>query len=286
MSIDVQTIHRAIANTYDELSTQYERVVAPVYRPLAKRLLQHIDLRPGWNVLDAGTGTGLVALLAAPRVTKTGKVIGIDASEQMLAYARAKATQFGFSQCEFRRGDVQALDLPNASHDAVLSQFALHYTEPARALAEFQRVLKPGGILALQIWAMDSSLPHKTMYDVLAPYRTPHESEALAHLRAQSARSYLFRQTFGSVEQIVAAVKQAGFENINARQEEHPARVANVEAFLEFADSSPLLHAEIAALAPEPHANYLTAARLALEPFETAAGFVWTLTTIAIVANK
>jgi ubiquinone/menaquinone biosynthesis C-methylase UbiE len=286
MAIDSQTIHRAIANTYDELSAQYERVVAPVYRPLAKRLLQHIDLRPGWHVLDAGTGTGLVALLAAPRVTKTGKVLGVDASEQMLAFARAKAIQFGFDQCDFRVGDLQALDLPNGSCDATLSQFALHYTEPARALAEFQRVLKPGGQLALQIWAMDSSLPHKIMYDVLPPYRVQDAPEALAHLRAQSARSYLFRQTFGSVEQIAHAVKLAGFENSHARQEQHPARVTSIEAFIEYANASPLLHAEIAALSVKTREDYFAAARAALHRFETANGFEWTLHTITVLATR
>ncbi len=286
MSIDSQTIHRAIANTYDELSARYERIVMPVYRPLAKRLLQHIDLRPGWSVLDAGTDTGLVALLAAPRVTQTGKVIGVDASEQMLAVARHKANQFGFAQCEFRVGDLHTLDLPDTSLDAALSQFALHYTEPARALAEFYRVLKPGGTLAMQIWAMDSSQPHKTMYDVLAPYRVQETTEALAHLRAQSTRSYLFRQTFGSMEQIGAAVKLAGFENVNARQEEYPARVANVEAFLEFANASPLLHAEITALSAETRAIYLDLARAALGRFETATGFAWTLHTITVLATR
>lgn len=286
MSIDSQTIHRAIASTYDELSERYERVVTPVYRAMAKKLLQHIDLRPGWSVLDAGTGTGLVALLAAPRVTKTGKVIGIDASEQMLAFARNKANQFGFSQCEFRIGDLHALDLPDNSLDAVLSEFALHYTEPARTLAEFLRVLKPGGTLAMQIWAMDSSLPHKTMYEVLAPYRVKEESEALAHLRAQSARSYLFRQTFGSIEQIIEAVKQAGFKNVNALQEQHPVRVANVEAYFEFADASPLLHAEIAALAPDARAQYFATARAALGQFATANGFAWNMHTIIVLARK
>ncbi|MBI5303601.1 MAG: methyltransferase domain-containing protein [Chloroflexi bacterium] len=286
MSVDPQMIQRAIAGMYDELSARYERVVAPVYRPMAKRLVQLIDLRPGWVALDAGAGTGLVALLAAPRVGKTGRIIGVDASEQMLAFARVHAAQFGFSQCEFRIGDLNALDLPEASCDAVLSQFALHYTDPARSLAEFYRVLKPDGILALQIWAMDSSAPHKTMYDVLTPYRAKEETDVLAHLRAQSTRAYLFRQTFGAVDQITRAVELAGFENVDARQEHYPARVADREAFLEFADASPLLHAEIAALPADVRTRYLDAARVALERFQAASGFAWTFHTLALIARK
>ena len=144
----LRAIQRALAETYDALAPTYARVVAPIYRPLAKRLLQLVDLRPGWQVLDAGAGTGLVALLAAPRVTKSGKIIGIDASDKMLEIARGKAAQFGFSQCEFRVGNLEALDLPDAQFNAALSEFALHYTDPAKSLREFYRVLVPGGTQA------------------------------------------------------------------------------------------------------------------------------------------
>jgi ubiquinone/menaquinone biosynthesis C-methylase UbiE len=283
---DANSIHRALAETYDQLATEYARVVAPVYRPLAKRLLQLIDLRPGWRVLDAGTGTGLLALLAAPRVTQTGAVIGVDASEQMRARARARAAQFGFSQCDFRVGDLHALDFPANHFNAILSQFALHYTEPAKSLAEFFRVLAPAGMLALHIWALDSSAPHKKMYEVLPPYRVNEETDTLAHLRAQAARSYLFRQTFGTPAQIQSALAFAGFANVEARAETHPARVANTDAFLELAHASPLLRAEIFAMPEQARTEYLRAARAALREFETPQGFAWTFNTIAITAHK
>ncbi|MBI5652909.1 MAG: methyltransferase domain-containing protein, partial [Chloroflexi bacterium] len=239
-----------------------------------------------WCVLDAGAGTGLIALLAAPRVTKSGAVIGVDASEQMLAHARARAAQFGFSQCAFRAGDLHALDFSANHFNAILSQFALHYTEPAKALAEFYRVLAPGGMLALHIWALDSSAPHTKMYQVLPPYRANTETEMLAHLRAQAARSYLFRQTFGTSAQIQDALASAGFVNVEARAEAHPTRVANTDAFLELAHASPLLRAEILAMPEISRGEFLRAARAELRAFESLNGFAWTFHVIAVTAHK
>lgn len=284
--MDEQQIHQTIASTYDALAEKYERAVVPVYRPLAKRMLQYIDLRPGWTVLDAGTGTGLVALLGAVRVGKGGKMIGVDASEQMLAFARKKAAQFGFTQCDFRVGDLHALDFPDATFNVVLSEFALHYTAIERSFRELHRVLQPSGALVLQLWAAESSAPHKAMWDALAPYRVPEASGPLAALRAQAERSYAFRRTYGSADTLKRAVELAGFSSVEAHPDEHPIKVANLDAFLEIASASPALNAEITALTEEPRRDYFREVRAMLKQFETPNGFEWVFKTIAVVARK
>jgi len=279
--MDSKQIDQTIASTYDSLAEKYERAVVPVYRPLAKRLLQYIDLRPGWTVLDAGTGTGLVALLGAVRVGKSGKMIGVDASEQMLEFARKKAAQFGFSQCDFRVGDLHALEFPDATFNVVLSEFALHYTDLEKTLRELHRVLQPGGALVLQLWAAELSAPHKAMWDALARYRVNDPSDTLAALRAQAERSYAFRQTFGTPE----AIKN-GFAKVEAQAEEFPTRVASVDAFLEIAFVAPVLNSETTALSEESRQNYLRDARQVLSSFDTENGFVWTFKVIIVVAYK
>ncbi len=284
--MDDPRIKQTLAATYDSLASEYERAVVPLYRPMAKRLLQFIDLRPGWQVLDAGTGTGLVALLGAPRVGKSGRMTGIDASEKMLEIAREKAAKFGFTQCEFRVGDLETLDFPQAQFNACLSQFALHYTDVEKSLRELHRVLMPGGALVLQVWAADSSAPHRAMYETLEKYRMTEASGALAILRAQSERSDRFRQVFGTAEAMKNAVGSAGFSKVDAQEEEHPARVANIDAFLEVAKASPLLNAEIAALSQQTLAGFLREARQALRAFETGNGFEWMFSVIAVVAHK
>jgi ubiquinone/menaquinone biosynthesis C-methylase UbiE len=284
--MDSRQIDQAIASTYDSLSEKYERTVVPIYRPIAKRLLQFIDLRPGWRILDAGTGTGLVALLGAPRVGKDGKMIGVDASEGMLAIARKKAAQFGFSQCEFRVGDFEALEYPEATFNACLSQFALHYTDLNRSLRELHRVLQPNGALVIQVWAADSNAPHKAMWDALDHYRAQQADGALAALRAQSERLYAFRQTYGTPDAMKAAVESAGFAKVQSQAEEHPTRVANVEAFFEIASASPALISEINALSDESRQSFYRDARATLKKFETANVFEWTFHVLAVLAKK
>ena len=284
--MDSLQIHQTIASSYDGLAEKYERAVVPVYRPLAKRLLQYIDLRPGWSVLDAGTGTGLVALLGAVRVGKGGQMIGVDASKQMLMLARKKAAQFGFSQCEFRVGDLHALDFADASFNAVLSEFALHYTDIERTLRELHRVLQPNGALVLQLWAAESSPPHKAMWEALARYRVNEPDAALAALRAQADRSHAFRKRFGTVSTVMGAVEDAGFASVEAHEESHPTKIANVDAFFEIASASPALNAEIGAVPAPAREDFIRDAHAELQKFVTGNGFEWAFKTIAIVARK
>lgn len=279
-------MEETLAGIYDALAPEYARAVVPVFRPIAKRMLQLIDLRPGWQVLDAGTGTGLVALLSAPRVGKSGSMLGVDASEKMLEIARHKAAQFGFTQCDFRVGDLEALDQPNAQFNAVLSQFALHHTDPSESLRELHRVLVPDGTLVVHEWADTPNTPNKAVFDVLEKYRGAEASGALALARTQSERAYDFRVNLTQPESMAQLARAAGFSDVEAHLEEHAMRVANIDALFDFALAAPLLHVETAALSEDGRAMFLAEARTALRGFETARGYEWTYSVVALVAHK
>lgn len=116
-------------------------------RSYTTALLRQARLRPGESVLDLGCGTGTLALGAAALVGEQGRVIGIDASEQMLNRARRK--QAG-ARVQFLRGTVEALPFASGTCDVVFSTLMLHHL-PSSAreacLQEARRVLRPGGRL-------------------------------------------------------------------------------------------------------------------------------------------
>jgi ubiquinone/menaquinone biosynthesis C-methylase UbiE len=141
------------AASYDGVALAFDQLSDRFSAPLARRLLDAAEVGPGDHVLDVGTGTGLVAFPAAARVAPEGTVLGVDISEEMLATARDKAGRMlEPGHVAFRIMDAQALTLPDASFDVVVSLFAVHHLpNPLAALKEMQRVLRPGGRLAVAV---------------------------------------------------------------------------------------------------------------------------------------
>lgn len=109
-------------------------------------LLDALPPRIG-RLLDIGCGTGGLLERLAPRIEEG---LGVDASRDMLALARTRLAERGLAQISVRQADMYRLALPDAAFDAVTLQMVLHYAEdPAAALAEACRVLRPGGVLAI-----------------------------------------------------------------------------------------------------------------------------------------
>ena len=108
------------------------------------------DLRAGQTVLELGSGPGMDSLLAARRVGPSGKVIGVDMCEEMIAKARRNAELLGLQNVEFVNAGIENLPLPNGSVDVVITNgvFNLCLYKP-RVLAEAYRMLRPGGRLQM-----------------------------------------------------------------------------------------------------------------------------------------
>jgi arsenite methyltransferase len=104
------------------------------------------DLHDGERVLDLGSGGGIDVLLSARRVGPSGFAYGVDMTDEMLTLARANATKAGTSNVEFLKGEIEALPLPDASVDVVISNCVINLsTDKPAVLAEMFRVLVPGG---------------------------------------------------------------------------------------------------------------------------------------------
>jgi len=118
-------------------------------RRFRERLLELAHLQPGESVLDIGCGTGTLAIAAKRRVGASAVVSGIDASPEMVARAKRKATRAGMDVA-FEIAQAQSLPFPDAQFDVVLSTVMLHHlprTGPVQAVGEARRVLKSGGRL-------------------------------------------------------------------------------------------------------------------------------------------
>ena len=108
------------------------------------------DLHEGERVLDLGSGGGIDVLLSARRVGPSGFACGVDMTDEMLTLARASAAKAGAGNVEFLKGEIEALPLPDAAVDVVISNCVINLsTDKPAVLAEMFRVLVPGGRIAI-----------------------------------------------------------------------------------------------------------------------------------------
>ncbi len=155
------------------------------------------DLQPGDVVLDLGCGAGIDLLLAAERVGPTGRVIGVDMSEAMLAKAAENARLAGAANVEVRRGIIEELPVEDGSVDWVISNCVINLSpEKPRVFREIARVLKPGGrMLVSDIVARD----------------LPTELLAVPGLRASCVAGAIDEESY------IAGLNEAGLVDVEVR---------------------------------------------------------------------
>jgi len=125
------------------------------------------SLKPGETVLDLGSGGGFDCFLAARQVGEAGRVIGVDMTPDMLGRARENAAKAGFTNVEFRLGEIEHLPVADNTADVIISNCVINLSpDKLSVFREAYRALKPGGRLAISDTVATAPLPDEVRQDM------------------------------------------------------------------------------------------------------------------------
>src|SRR5271165_4782440 len=187
--------------------------------PVSAWMLDAALLEPGQRVLELAAGLGETGMLAAELLAPAGGVIISDQAEAMLAGARARAVELGLANVEFQVLNAEWIDLPLAAVDGVICRWGyMLMADPATALRESRRVLRPGGRLALAVWDAIAANPWAQLPALelrergLAAVETPARAAAPGDREAPAGAPGPF--ALASAERVGELLEEAGFTDV------------------------------------------------------------------------
>jgi SAM-dependent methyltransferase len=248
MSFDPNAHRQESLQSWEEAASGWARrqeLLRELGAPVSHWMLDAISPQPGQRVLELAAGLGETGMLAAELVAPMGGVIVSDQAEAMLEGARARAGALGLSNVEFQVLNAEWIDLPVASVDAVLCRWGyMLMADPAAALAETRRVLRPGGRVALAVW---DAIEHN-------PWALIPAQELIERgLSSRPAPGTPGPFVLGRPERVAELLEQAGFSEVQVQRLELARRHASFEELWDSTlDLSRVFHdAVLARAAPE-----------------------------------
>jgi arsenite methyltransferase len=159
------------------------------------------NLQKGETVIDLGSGAGIDVFLSAKRVSKEGRVIGIDMTDEMLKRATRNAKEGGYTNVEFRKGDIEeTIPVDENSADVVISNCVINLTtDKVKAFKEIHRILKNGGRMVISDLVSDGKIPPKVSIDL---------EKWVGCIEGTLTKDYY-----------IASIRKAGFLNVSVLEE-------------------------------------------------------------------
>jgi len=164
LTIDSRQYKEEVCRGYDNAAAGWQKwwkTIETATEKVSKRLVELAQIKQGSKVLDIATGLGEPALTAAKQVGKTGNVLAIDISSQMLSFAKQRAIGLGLQDIvEFKQGDAETIDLPSSTFDAALCRWGLMFLpNPKAGLSNIYGSLVKGAHFAASVWATPEKVP-------------------------------------------------------------------------------------------------------------------------------
>jgi ubiquinone/menaquinone biosynthesis C-methylase UbiE len=196
-------VKNRISEVFDRTASTYDQFGPRFFSYFGERLVALARIKPGSKVLDVATGRGALLFPAANATGPSGMVVGIDLSPEMVRQTQLELRQDTAKNIIVECMDTEDLKFPDNSFDHILCGFSLFFF-PAlgRALAEFERVLRPGGQVAISIWGQGDTRWNwiGQVYEKFKPFFTTNPNITPTH--------------FHEAAILETELRRAGFQNI------------------------------------------------------------------------
>ena len=261
--------HKAwLAGVFDRAAPTYDRIGEAYHSYFAERLIDLTAPARDAQLLDIACGRGAVLVAAAAR--GMGRLAGIDVSPTMIELARSDLRAAGITEVDLRVMDAEHLDFPDARFDVLTAAFALFFLpDPARAAAEFRRVLRPGGVVAVSTWGDEDE-------------RWSFEDDLLP--TSESPRVRALQQPFSRPEEVTELLAAAAFTNVEVHQEETEINFASKQQWWDW-HWSYSVRGLLEQVSPDALDAYREACFREMDALQTAAGYPLRLKALMVTGR-